>query len=144
MQSFFFNDPATTEIYTYCHTLSLHDALPILAGAGAFVCPPVAINEGLWIPAAQWELRVDRESAYSAIGGMPLTGDAIISNNVSGLIAIRNGAQAYVSLTGDLMPEPNWADSFVGFRKWEIIHWPTEGGDEIGRASCRERVCEYV
>src|SRR3546814_4280307 len=25
----FFNDPATTEIYTYLHTLSLHDALPI-------------------------------------------------------------------------------------------------------------------
>src|SRR3546814_6619915 len=27
---FFFNDPDTTEIYTYLHTLSLHDALPIL------------------------------------------------------------------------------------------------------------------
>src|SRR3546814_9643647 len=27
---FFFNDTATTEIYTYRHTLSLHDALPIL------------------------------------------------------------------------------------------------------------------
>src|SRR3546814_14886692 len=27
---FFFNDTATTEIYTYGHTLSLHDALPIL------------------------------------------------------------------------------------------------------------------
>src|SRR3546814_8368371 len=26
---FFFSDPATTEIYTYGHTLSLHDALPI-------------------------------------------------------------------------------------------------------------------
>src|SRR5213075_3509471 len=26
---FFFNDPATTEIYTTRHTLSLHDALPI-------------------------------------------------------------------------------------------------------------------
>src|SRR3546814_188833 len=26
---FFFNGSATTEIYTYCHTLSLHDALPI-------------------------------------------------------------------------------------------------------------------
>src|SRR3546814_12977154 len=25
----FFNDTPTTEIYTYCHTLSLHDALPI-------------------------------------------------------------------------------------------------------------------
>src|SRR3546814_3682048 len=29
--SFFFNDPATTEIYTYRHALSLHDALPILS-----------------------------------------------------------------------------------------------------------------
>src|SRR3546814_17482419 len=27
----FFNDTATTEIYTYLHTLSLHDALPIYA-----------------------------------------------------------------------------------------------------------------
>src|SRR3546814_6605203 len=31
---FFFNDTAPTEIYTYCHTLPLHDALPILKGAG--------------------------------------------------------------------------------------------------------------
>src|SRR3546814_6583942 len=29
MSDFFFKDTATTEIYTYCHTLSLHDALPI-------------------------------------------------------------------------------------------------------------------
>src|SRR3546814_12293378 len=29
---FFFNDTATTEIYTYSHTLSLHDALPISIG----------------------------------------------------------------------------------------------------------------
>src|SRR3546814_18105960 len=29
---FFFNDTATTEIYTYLHTLSLHDALPISGG----------------------------------------------------------------------------------------------------------------
>src|SRR3546814_7683768 len=29
MVCFFFNDTATTEIYTYGHTLSLHDALPI-------------------------------------------------------------------------------------------------------------------
>src|SRR3546814_11702394 len=29
---FFFNDTATTEIYTYLHTLSPHDALPISVG----------------------------------------------------------------------------------------------------------------
>src|SRR3546814_15128372 len=31
---FFFNATATTEIYTYCHTLSLHDALPISGISG--------------------------------------------------------------------------------------------------------------
>src|SRR3546814_11155320 len=39
---FFFNDTATTEIYTYVHTLSLHDALPIL-------CRWAAAEDGLEI-----------------------------------------------------------------------------------------------
>src|SRR3546814_14676145 len=30
---FFFNDTATTEIYTYLHPLSLHEALPISANS---------------------------------------------------------------------------------------------------------------
>src|SRR3546814_15203517 len=50
---FCFNDTATTEIYTYLHTLSLHDALPIYApgdrvGAGvehARFAPQRAIDE---------------------------------------------------------------------------------------------------
>src|SRR3546814_13953015 len=37
---FFFNDTATTEIYTYGHTLSLHDALPIYLGGA----PPPALH----------------------------------------------------------------------------------------------------
>src|SRR6187431_2384067 len=36
---FFFNDTATTEIYTTVHTLSLHDALPI--SRTAFYCTGV-------------------------------------------------------------------------------------------------------
>src|SRR3546814_7660884 len=36
---FFFNDTATTEIYTYLHTLSLHDALPICAWMSWNVSP---------------------------------------------------------------------------------------------------------
>src|SRR3546814_18669359 len=43
---FFFNDTATTEIYTYVHTRALHDALPIsvrfkrklLIGIAAVAC----------------------------------------------------------------------------------------------------------
>src|SRR3546814_14973045 len=34
---FVFNDTATTEIYTYWNTLSLHDALPIYAGGSLHV-----------------------------------------------------------------------------------------------------------
>src|SRR3546814_7826499 len=36
---FFFNDTATTEIYTYRHTLSLHDALPISRLRTSFPLP---------------------------------------------------------------------------------------------------------
>src|SRR3546814_150729 len=32
---FFFNVTATTEIYTFCHPLPLHDALPIWPGVGS-------------------------------------------------------------------------------------------------------------
>src|SRR3546814_1348358 len=31
---FVFNDTTTTDIYSYCHTRSLHDALPIWSGGG--------------------------------------------------------------------------------------------------------------
>src|SRR3546814_6799419 len=31
---FYFNDPSTTDIYTYLHSRSLHDARPILSGDG--------------------------------------------------------------------------------------------------------------
>src|SRR3546814_5382624 len=37
--SFCFNDTATTEIYTYGHTLSLHDALPICVPSELSVNP---------------------------------------------------------------------------------------------------------
>src|SRR5216110_1875273 len=42
---FFFNDTATTEIYTSSHTLSLHDALPI-SGASFPPCRPSGHERG--------------------------------------------------------------------------------------------------
>src|SRR3546814_13239665 len=39
LSMFFLHDAANLEIYTYCHTLSLHDALPIsLPRAGSLPC----------------------------------------------------------------------------------------------------------
>src|SRR3546814_19208664 len=46
---FFFNDTATTEIYTYGHTLSLHDALPISHRSSRESREPVDMSEaGRW------------------------------------------------------------------------------------------------
>src|SRR3546814_18003950 len=36
--SYFVKETATTDIYTYCHTLSLHDALPICRSDRRLTC----------------------------------------------------------------------------------------------------------
>src|SRR3546814_1775055 len=45
---FFFNDTATTESYTYCHTLSLHDALPIWLLAYGLLSLILGVAAFLW------------------------------------------------------------------------------------------------
>src|SRR5436309_9950882 len=66
--SFFFNDPATTEIYT----LSLHDALPIFSGSGTYQarsvrrstkrsCSPIPQFARGWI--AQWQPRSEEHTS---------------------------------------------------------------------------------
>src|SRR6266436_9488284 len=52
---FFFNDTATTEIYT----LSLHDALPIYRSATRPTPPPVA---AVHAPQRNWATTIDRKS----------------------------------------------------------------------------------
>src|SRR3546814_6910173 len=55
---FFINDSATTEIYTYSHTLSRHDALPILSRAVAVAASLTAHSS---------EARVVQRSAISSV-----------------------------------------------------------------------------
>src|SRR3546814_15243227 len=65
---FFFNDTATTEIYTYGHTLSLHDALPSSSpynhgargdvGKAAFVARPTAVEQVSRLLAYCWMERI--------------------------------------------------------------------------------------
>src|SRR3546814_16607436 len=85
------NDTATTEIYTYLHTLSLHDALPIFFQIG--------------------QRRLDHAGARC------VETVAVLGQRLDDLVAMTR-------LLGQ------------------------QGEDqelqEIGRASCRERVCQYV
>src|SRR2546425_6107822 len=57
---FFFNDTATTEIYT----LSLHDALPISYDARAILNPDVIIPSPAWRPLA--DLKVGRSEEHTS------------------------------------------------------------------------------
>src|SRR5690554_7123691 len=61
---FFFNDTATTEIYT----LSLHDALPILPGSRA-VWPIAAVAP--WWPAGRWRSPGRSEEHTSELQSRP-------------------------------------------------------------------------
>src|SRR5258708_22116083 len=64
---FFFNDTATTEIYT----LSLHDALPI--------CPSAAVARRRWMRCRIGSSRIDRtiDSAHHARRGLPGSGRGV-------------------------------------------------------------------
>src|SRR3546814_4171992 len=46
---FCFNDTATTEIYTYCHTHSLHDALPIASNIIGCATATASILTPSWL-----------------------------------------------------------------------------------------------
>src|SRR3712207_9211490 len=71
MTSFFFNDTATTEIYT----LSLHDALPILLGVLAGV---LAKATGGRMPADQETIR------YTGVHGFDEAGEPYLMREVLG------------------------------------------------------------
>src|SRR3546814_14517578 len=99
---FFFNDTATTEIYTYGHTLSLHDALPIAD-------PRFASDLS--------DLR--RRNPGRSLSQLAQT---------PGIWRSRRGS----SRRPRARPWHRRAD-----RK------SRHGDPQIGRASCRERVCQY-
>src|SRR3546814_17205590 len=71
---FFFNDTPTTDSYTYCPTLSLHDALPISPfSKRAFIGVSASVNvygKGFG------DYYYDIDPAGSAASGLPVYSDA--------------------------------------------------------------------
>src|SRR3546814_19229690 len=121
---FFFNDTATTDIYTYVHTLSLHDALPIYA----FALPlpdQGALEFG--------ERTHDREHQVGHRGILAREGQAFLH---------------------ELDPDASFGEGLNQFAQIveitrQSIHavehdGVTLAGEAIERAACGERVCQYV
>src|SRR3546814_13037366 len=70
----FVNDTATTEIYTYCHSLSLHDALPIflIYGSAIILCQPLAACGSAEAPSASTNDKVAAKAAPAIPADAPL------------------------------------------------------------------------
>src|SRR3546814_11450286 len=102
---FFFKGPPTTWIYTYLHTLSLHDSRPIYRALAIAAKVESFVRETI----ASYE--TDRRRDHH---GAPT--DELV-------MEMRERARA----AGVLTP-----------------HILDDGSHQIGRASCRERVCQYV
>src|SRR3546814_4211782 len=86
MSLFFFNNTTTTEIYTYCHTLSHLDALPNLhrrCGAGR----RCGTRRRLW----------GRRGASSRLDRRPLRGDfrrPVADGGPAAVVAVRRGLRS--------------------------------------------------
>src|SRR3546814_3670489 len=91
---FFFNVPATTEIYTYCHTLTLHDALPIYAAPDR----PPAIRRGAAVASDRKRERHPRPASRRA-GHRPAPAAAHARDPGGGTRAMNQ--QADISREGD-------------------------------------------
>src|SRR3546814_680159 len=91
---FFFNDTATNEIYTYLHTLSLHDALPIYINVDFEDVKTVMTDGGVAImgsSATEGQNRA-RRAAEGALNS-PLLNDSFISGARYILLNITSGNQ---------------------------------------------------
>src|SRR3546814_4841108 len=95
---FFFNDTATTEIYTYWHTLSLHDALPILFRAALARPHDVALGEELALVRRYLEIEAVRFGPRLRVAWRlpePLPEVAVPALSVQALVenAVRHGIE---------------------------------------------------
>src|SRR3546814_6813306 len=87
---FFLNDTANTEIYTYCHTLSLHDALPAVRPGreeGAATAPSVVAAAAGASPGwRRASLFVEQDDDVSAIGqtGLPCIMGTVMTGPAAG------------------------------------------------------------
>src|SRR3546814_13496832 len=115
---FFFNDTATADIYTYGHTLSLDDALPI-----CLQDVPLSIT-------------VATSDQLKASGIQNLEA---LNTVVPGLIIAKAQFGAFLPLIRGIGTALNVSENPTALYVDGVLI-----PDQIGRASCRERVCQYV
>src|SRR3546814_2012650 len=129
---FCFNDTATTEIYTYLHTLSLHDALPISkvrtspsasgeparSNARSMTSVSVESNDPLRCPRPS----NDRDNRASVGGGGGGSGPSSIASAMS---AQRRRAETVSVMSASHRPGTSWASSPRNRSTWRVFTFAT-------------------
>src|SRR3546814_19781281 len=131
--SFFFNDTATTKIYTDCHTLSLRDALPIYL----LIVVPVAL------------LIADLMFAQT---GHYYVGEAKARHLLEDANPFSPRVWAWAAITGVWLFLTGLISGFYDNKaaydripqRLRQVRWLRAVIGEIGTASCRERGCQAV
>src|SRR3546814_12607069 len=131
---FFFNVTATTESYTDGHTLSLHDAFPILGASAIDLLLATGLVFGLSIVGV---------AGWALVRGVRL-GMADGAATDPQQVAAQLGQPQGTTLV--LISVLATASAAVALYFWRR---PAGAGEraashELGRASGRERVCQYV
>src|SRR3546814_1775849 len=93
----FFNDTSTTDIYTYGHTRSLHDALPISSGCTA-TAMSASIVSGRVV--ATWMKPLPSSSGYFRCQNLPCT--SRVSTSRSEMAVPNFGSQRSEEHTSEL------------------------------------------
>src|SRR3546814_14990331 len=140
---FFFNDPATTELHTYGHSLSLHDALP-------FYPPPaylVDVDLGLFSDALKGKNirgRVDGSRFVPYYGRAAIERGALADRGLEIAWAADAAEFFFLQIQGSgRLRLPDGSILRIGYDSQNGRDY-VGIGKQIGRASCRERVCQYV
>src|SRR3546814_14949364 len=122
----FFNDTATTEIYTDCHTLSLHDALPISAADVTISSDTAFTHEAAYL----------QDELTKVLTHKP----QLVDDASDATVVLRHqeaihpeGYQLTVGTSGVVIEAATPAGAFYGIQSLN---------GQLGRASCRARVCK--
>src|SRR5881296_3720875 len=96
---FFFNDAATTELYTLLYTLSLHDALPIL------ILVSIARRSGMFQYLAVWSAQKARANPAGILLLLQLT-TAVVSALLDNVTTVLLVVPVTLAITRELEVPP--------------------------------------
>src|SRR3546814_20420489 len=127
---------ATPEIYAYCTTLSLHDALPISHAAGGHVLPGFAVESEL-VGAQELVAAAQRDIAFELRRGFGAA--ELVAFDVGGLVDPRAADTAGLAGVAERGDRVLHRAQFPVFRPLVVCVGP-----QIGNGSWWERVGQSV